>query len=223
MPLKAGASGRVIELSANSLPVRQQGDRGTCVGFATAAAHELARNENEVLSPEDVMWAAHELMGRAIGDETSVELALFGLDAEEEATEAAWPYGEPHWNSGRPSSALQAGNRRPLPTWRRLEAASIPLIRKELQADLPVILTIGIVKPAWINPPGGLIDAEPGRPVRGNHAVVVVGASDGGGSNQILRIKNSWGPEWADGGYASMSERYLQSYNVCAHVLAGGN
>jgi hypothetical protein len=212
----------VIELQAKPLPVRQQEDRGTCVGFATAAAHELVRSEEEVLSPEDVMWAAHELMGRATGDETSVELALFGLDAEEEATEAAWPYGNPHWSSGRPEPALQATNRRSLPAWRRLEAVSIPVLRRELQSGAAIILTIGVVKPVWLDPPNGLIDAGPEGPVRGNHAVAVVGASDEKDSVQLLRIKNSWGERWAEEGYASITERYLLSYSICAHALEGG-
>lgn len=212
----------MIELQAKALPVRQQGDRGACVGFATAAAHELVRKEDEVLSSEDVLWAAHELMGRAIGDETSVELALFGLDAEEEATEMAWPYGNPHWSSGRPEPALQAGNRRSLPTWGRLDAVSIPAVRKELESGSVVILTLGVVKPVWLDPPNGLIDAPPGGTVRGNHAVAVVGVSDENDANQLLRIKNSWGDSWAEEGYAFISERYLLSYSVCAHALKGG-
>ena len=38
-------------------PVRNQGDRPTCVAFATSAAHEWAAGEPVHRSPEDAMWA----------------------------------------------------------------------------------------------------------------------------------------------------------------------
>jgi hypothetical protein len=181
----------------------------------------LIRNEKEVLSPEDVMWAAHELMGLTSREETSVELALFGLASEEETTEKAWPYGNPRWSAGRPGSALRPANRRPLPAWRRLPETSVPAIRKELEGGCAVILTLGVVRPTWLEPPAGLIDCPPGGTVRGNHAVAVVGVTEENELNQRLRIKNSWGSQWAEMGYALISERYLNAYGICAHSLKG--
>lgn len=209
----------MIELPGEALAVRHQGDRRTCVGFATAAAHESARDEGEQLSAEDVMWAAHELMGMATSEETSVELALYGVEGEQHAIEEAWPYGVPIWRQGRPQAATETANQRRLPRWRRLSEVSIPAVRAEIAVGNPVILTVGVVKPAWLTPAGGLIDVPAGATVRGNHAVLAVGASGEGEDPQVVRFRNSWGDEWALNGYGLMTRRYLENYGLCAHAI----
>jgi hypothetical protein len=60
--------------------------------------------------------------------------------------------------------------------------------------------------------------AEAGSPVRSTagdiasgaaHAVVAVGWGEDEQSERIVLIRNSWGPKWADAGYAWLAERYL--------------
>jgi hypothetical protein len=173
----------------------------------------------EIRSPEDAMWAGHQMGGPPGREETSVRLALAGLEMHSHATETAWPYGNPLWTAGRPPAAGHAGNRRALPSWRALPAVSFLAVEAELDRGNGVLLTVGEVYSAW-HVPGGTIDAAPGRRVVGNHAFVLVGTtlpSDGNAPRVIL--KNSWGPEWGDGGYGYMSQRYLEAYGVRAHVL----
>ena len=107
------------------------------------------------------MWAAHQV-GEVPGrEETTVSWALEGLARHEHSTETAWPYGMPRWPSGRPAAALDAANRRSLPSWRDLGAAAYDPIAADLDAGRQIILTIAVVVAAWYHD-GVLVDAPPG-------------------------------------------------------------
>src|SRR5205814_3080081 len=99
-------------------PVRNQGNRPTCVGFAVSAAHEWMAADVVVLSPEDAIWAAHQEGGPQAREDTSVRLALAGLHRLEHAYESAWPYGAPAWPASRTVDAQKAECRAALPEWR---------------------------------------------------------------------------------------------------------
>ena len=210
----------MIDLEEAQSPVANQGDRGTCTGFAVAASHDWMGGEEKLRSAEDVIWAARQMLA-GHSDAVSVQAALDGLGINEHASAPAWPYGIPHWSSGRPAAALESANRRALPRWRRLTASSLELIREELAGGNAVVLTVGVVRKAW-QEPGAMIDAPPGEKVPGNHAVLVVGSSEEGERVEALKVKNSWGPNWGNGGYALLSRSYVETYGVCAHAIEVG-
>jgi hypothetical protein len=185
-----------------------------------SGGHEWIGEADELRSAEDVIWAARQIRPGA-GDAVSVQAALGGLETHEHASADAWPYGTPRWTDGRPEAALEDANRRALPPWRRLEHLSLEAIRDQLVAGRAVVLTIEIVHEAW-QEPRPTIDAPPGQPTPGKHAVLVVGASEEGERMEVLKVKNSWGADWGAGGYALLSRAYLESYGVCAHAIEAG-
>lgn len=196
-------------------PVRNQGDRPTCVGFAVSAAHEWMAGDGTIRSAEDAMWAGHEVHDVPGREETSVRGALQGLSDHGHCTEQAWPYGTPHYATGRPAAALAAGNQRALPGWRALNELTVAAIEAELDRPRAVILSLRVVRSAW-RVAGGEIDAQPGAKTPGSHAVLAVGVLD---TPARLIVKNSWGPLWGQGGYGFISERYLRNYGLSAYVL----
>jgi C1A family cysteine protease len=209
----------MIDLEAEQSTVRRQGDRPTCVAFAVCAGHEWMGVEEDLRSPEDALWASHQMMPSLTrGEETSVKYALEGLGEHGHATETAWPYGSPVWVDGRPEAALEKTNRALLPGWNKLGETTIPTIRSELTSERAVVLTIAVVREAWIKG-GGVVDAQGGLKTPGNHAVLVVGASELAEQEQVLKIKNSWGNGWGRGGYGLITERYLDAYAICAHAI----
>lgn len=200
---------------ATQTPVRDQGDRPTCVAFAVSAAHEWRAADQTVRSAEDAMWAAHQVDEVPGLEETTVSWALEGLRLHAHATEHAWPYGTPRWSEGRPGPALQGVNRRNLPSWQDLGAAPYTTVAARLAEGHPVVLTLGVVPAAWYHG-GGTIDAPPGAKTPGNHAVLAVGNLD---DPERVIVKNSWGPSWGDGGYGFVTRRYYDHYALRAHIL----
>jgi Papain family cysteine protease len=200
---------------ADQTPIRNQGDRSTCVAFAVSAAHEWMAGEARFHSPEDALWAGHQVQHVPGREETSVAAALQGLATHAHATEAAWPYGNPAYPADRPENACDPANQGTLPTWHALPSISIQAIAHELERPVAVLLTVKFVWRAW-RVPGGEIDADAEEKTPANHAILAVGVQE---QPERIIIKNSWGERWGIDGYGFMTERYLNHYGLRAHVL----
>ena len=199
-------------------PIRNQGDRPTCAGFAISAAHEWLAADQKFRSPENAIWAGHQIGSVPGREETTIAWSLEGLEVHRHATEVAWPYGAPHWMHGPPAAVANQANTRAIPPSHQLAPPWFETVRDSLTAGEPVILTIAVVYPPWQHPLP-LIDAAPGQKTRGNHAVVAVAITETCEDPEIALVKNSWGPGWGDQGYGRISRRYLESYTVAAHRL----
>lgn len=196
-------------------PVRDQGRRSACVGFAVAAAHEWMRAD-KVRSVEDVLWVAHQMGGDPNLEATTVQYALQGLQQHRHADEAAWPYGLPAFPAERPKEARDVQNQADLVAWRRMRSLALDAIADEIAHARAVVLTLGVVVGAW--PKSGLVDAPAGRKTPGAHAVLAVGTTTLASDIRTV-IKNSWGVAWGVDGYGLVSPRYLEQYARAGHVL----
>jgi hypothetical protein len=188
------------------------------VGFAVSGAHEWMAADTTIRSPEDAVWAGHQIASIPGREETAVAWSLRGLELHAHTTEQAWPYGTPHWSHGRPAAARQNVSLRPLPSWRQLPTLTLDSIRSELRDGNAVIVTLRVVRSAW-RTADGVIDAAPGRKTPGNHAVLAVASSEAAEQPERIVIKNSWGVNWGDSGYGVVTGRYLDHYGVRAHVV----
>lgn len=205
----------MTDFRPSQTPVRNQGDRPTCVAFATSAAHEWMDPDHMIRSVEDAMWAAHQVGGVPGREEISVNWALVGLQRHAHSAEAAWPYGVPRWPDGRPVAAQQPANRRALPGWRMLSDVGFASISGTLDDGHAVILTVRVVRSAWRRA-DAIVDADPGRKTPGNHAVLAVGVLT---DPERIIVKNSWGERWGSDGYGFLTSRYLEHYALRAYVL----
>lgn len=183
-------------------PIRDQGARPTCLSHAVSTAHEHARGSTVQLSPE---YLHHFASGVTEGPGASMPDIAVTLAKDGQPTESDCPYQA----DGPPCSwSPPAGVHR----FRRASLAKQPLateVETALKAGSAPILGISLpdafhapVAP-WVIPPQGI--------VVGLHAVLVVGAATSDGDRHYL-IRNSWGPEWADGGYAWLDRSFLHQH-----------
>ena len=191
-------------------PVRDQGQRGTCVAFAVTAAHEVARaagtQVSEDLSEEAVYWGCKIIDGNWKSG-TSFGSAAAAIGATGQPLEAIWPY--------QPRRA--AGTRydppsQPSADWHKsgLSPASFDLasVRAEIDAGRPLVFGLTVFDTLFAPSAAGRIDAPPaGSPARGRHAVLAVGHD----ADAVL-IRNSWGTTWALGGYGWLSNEYAERH-----------
>lgn len=196
-------------------PVRDQGSRGACVGFAVAAAHEWMR-PTAIRSVEDVLWAAHQVGGEPLVEGTTVQYALQGVKQHRHAEESAWPFGRPAFPADRPDAAGNARYQVDLTTWRTVPSVDLDTIADECFRGRAVVVTLGVVLGAWAG--NGIVDAPGGRKTPGAHAVLAVGTALIGTEAHAL-IKNSWGAGWGVAGYGFVSSRYLDHYGRIGHLL----
>jgi C1A family cysteine protease len=194
-----------VDLSDQLGPVRDQGNRGTCLAFATTTAHEAARlrargGEREDLSEELLYWACKQIDGD-FESGTRPESATRALREPGQPLAALWPYDgnrDDANSSYQPpsdalaTSALRHATLRPMST----DATEL---KGAVRSGHVVILAIELWD-AFYNADADVLRAPDRAELLGDgHAVAVVGFDE---SNGTLRLRNSWGPhDWGDGGY----------------------
>ena len=203
----------VIDLRDVLPPAGDQGRRGTCVAFALTAVHAAAiaaNGERPALSEEYLFWAAKMRDGRP-GDGTTYPAAVRGLSEAGQCQAEHWPYDDTtsHHASGySPSAAATADAQSRTANGRNL-AMAVDEVREALLGGSPIAIAI----PVWQE-----FDEADGSSVASlppdidqlhlEHAVVIAGHDR---TQSAVLIRNSWGREWGDNGYAWFEDHILDA------------
>lgn len=179
-------------------PVRDQGDRPTCLSHAASASHRHSRRGRADLSVEYLHYFGRQ---RSTGSGVPFAAIREALLADGQPEEACCPYMP---RDPRPDWVPEATS-----VFRRQTAAgvaSLASITSELHAGrLPVL---GLSLPAGFFSPAAPWLIAPAGPILGLHAVIAVGLGTGPTGEAVL-IRNSWGTLWADGGHAWLDRDFL--------------
>jgi C1A family cysteine protease len=211
---------RATDLRPLLPPVRDQGQRGTCVAFAVTAAHEIARATgaaiSEDLSEEALFWGCKIIDGNwSSGTQFSSAAAAIGATGQ--PLEAVWPY-IPRRVAGVPYNPPT----KPAHGWHTADlgqtALDLASVREEINAGRSVVLGLTVFDTLFRPSPAGRIHAPaPGTKAQARHAVLAVGHD-----NTALLIRNSWGTTWALGGYGWLSNDYAKRHVHQAWVIQPG-
>lgn len=194
--------------------VRDQGDRGTCLSIAVSDGHQAARGTAPRLASDFLHFHAAKIHGGGINEGVSAPAVMAALLDQGQPAEAECPYSmieRPlEWAPSTPSGEL----------WRRattLEAKHDvwSIIGASLTASRPVVIILEIDDAFW-TPVDGVIEKPDVEP-RGSHAVLAIEMS---ASPARVLVRNSWGDQWGDDGYAWLSSAYVGTR--CAAVMTIG-
>lgn len=199
-------------------PVRNQGAIGSCVGMSTAGAVECLRRKDldeysTIYSPIFLYYEARKLQGWV-----DVDSGCYIRDAVKTAqkvgvaVESHWPYREDRFTDSPSSTAYEGATRWKLGAYFRCDTG--PDILKALEQGYPVVggfvcysnMFTREVDRTGIVPLPGAEDY-----VLGGHAVLFTGWDK---ERKLVEFKNSWGPEWGDGGYGWLPYRYIDDRNM---------
>lgn len=192
----------IVDLRSGLAGVRDQGNRPTCLAHSISAAHEYKLGAGVSLSPEYLHYFASD---RQPDRGSRFTKGLESVRDEGQPSETDCPYQQVLPSSGwRPPTGIRLHRRD-----YSLVSPSFDLIIEALNGGQPVILGIGMPedfrhpKAPWLfDLCGKAIDL---------HAVVAVGHGTYDGQKVIV-IRNSWGADWADGGYAYVSRGFIDFY-----------
>lgn len=183
-------------------PVRDQGERPTCLSFAASALHEAARKHN-ALSVEDLHYHAHDALNDLPLPNRGVtyDAVKRALAAKGQTDEEVWPY----------RSAVDRSHYQPPSACTRQRCALVALvggfaeIRAQIEAGIPLVLVLAIC-PEFHRAPNAVVADHASFAPRALHAVVAVGASD---HPDGLLVRNSWGADWGAQGHAIVAKDYI--------------
>jgi C1A family cysteine protease len=228
-------------LIADMQPIKDQGDRGTCVAHASGAVGEhYWRGQGQVidLSRQFLYWDCKQHDGDPTHEGTWVAVAMARLLADGCCLEATWPY-VPTIIEGNesqdppPAGAVDAAAPYKTIAATQIASTSVPDIKSALAGGFPVAFSIPVFNSWYQNDEvyrtGELVNPLPGEPNVGGHAMCLVGYMDddatlgiGGGR---FYLRNSWGTAWANQsvlgtpGYGTIPYSYIAANCTEAFTL----
>jgi C1A family cysteine protease len=226
--LASGALGAVaappasVDLRQTWWGVGDQGQTGSCVGWATAEGvvryhmvKEKKLKKTEQLSPRYVWMSSKETDEYVQRPESFVEEAGTSLKAAMDvcrkfgvATMAMLPFNiTTLMYTGTENSLYAAAAQRKISAYFNL-AKNLNQWKAWLAAHGPILAGLSVDQ-TWDNATAthGNLDTYYPNTVRGGHAIAIVGYTATG----RFIVRNSWGTSWGDNGFAYASPAYINS------------
>ena len=191
----------IYDFRKNLSPARNQGQRPTCLAFASSAANEFKHNINDYLSAEFLYQKA--LAGKPGTKGLTASEVKKALQAEGQPNEGIFPYGT------TASIKTLAADIAIYKAKSNIIDASPKALRKILSEGGVPIVGISITKSFYKpDPPFFLVKDEFDNHT-GKHALLVVGMATLSNKEHFL-VRNSWGTGWGDAGHAWLSSDYIK-------------
>lgn len=195
-------------------PVRNQGDEGTCVAFASVVGVKEYQDKKEYekligLSPRFLYEFCKKFDGIPEEEGTYPRVAMKMLLKYGVCLEDLWPY-VPN-RDGRPKKgASENAGRYRIKAYARLKG--VPEMKRSLVVNGPFLAGVEVFD-SWftktVEKTGLVPMPKSGEASIGGHAICVAGYDD---VKKVFKFKNSWGAGWGAGGYGYIRYEYIARY-----------
>jgi len=205
-----------VDHTAKMSPVSDQGDEGTCVGFATVDGlkeyqEHVEWNKDIQLSVRYVYSNAKKIDGMPDEEGTTIRCAMKVLEKKGVAPEDCWPY-KPHQTDKPCQKANELA--KPYRIVRYVRLKSIQEMKESLYVNGPFVAGVYVFD-NWgqAERSGKIPMPKPGNRFVGGHAICIVGYDE---SKKMVKFKNSWSARWGDKGFGYMPYEYVLNYMIDA-------
>ncbi|MDX0973779.1 hypothetical protein GOL39_28655 [Sinorhizobium medicae] len=194
-----------VDMSASFPAPGNQGQQGSCVGWAVAYAMKSAQERIERswdLSDDQHLFSPAFIYNQIKSSSdckggTYIEDALNLVRAKGAASIADFPYYTDSCDHKPSSFVEQSARPFNIADWRRVNALDITEVKTQIAAGFPVVIGI-IVDDSFQRLGYNQIYEAPDNVNPGGHAMVIVGYDD---ANNAFKVINSWGTNWGTDGY----------------------
>lgn len=222
-----------VDLSGKMPPVGNQGDQGSCVGWATAYAAQTFAEKLEWNWSVDLTryqyspsWIYNQING-GVDDGTTISRALDLIVEKGADTLAFFPYADANFTNQPNAASLTRAARFKAASWNTVSGTVN--IKQILAGGRPVIARFAVL-PDFDNlntTTNTVYDTDQGTNLpsctvapcsRGGHAIALTGYDD---DKQAFRLRNSWGPSFGFNGDSWIAYSFISNANLgfAAYVL----
>jgi len=203
-----------IDYSTDMTPVRDQGDEGTCVAFASVVGVKEYQDSKEYkktigLSPRHLYKLCKQNDGIPEEEGTYPRVAMKMLLNFGTPPENYWPY-KPHQTDKPKPGADAAAVKYKVKAYARLK--TVLEMKRSLVINGPFVAGVDVYE-SWFTDKAsktGLIPMpKKSDQYQGGHAICIVGYDD---AKKLFKFKNSWGDDWAVAGYGYLTYDYMKQY-----------
>jgi len=213
----------IIDLRTTMTGVGDQGPMPTCVAFAVTAAHEFFRRFDIKMS-EEFLYRLCKIREGNENEGTFVDVALKNLESIGQVNHVIMPYSDivtPILNNKYPLDLFREARTRRIPNWNQYLPNHLN-IESILDAGKGVICVVEVQQPFhFIHQTENFIDFPSNELYKdAYHAVLIVGYGKDSKGNPYFIMRNSWGDDWGELGYAYLSYGYFNKYQNGTWAIA---
>jgi len=193
--------------------VSDQGDEGTCVGFACVDGMKEYQEKAEwakdiQLSVRYVYSEAKKIDGFPDEEGTDIRCALKILKNKGVPPDDCWPY-KAHQNDKPCKKAAELAA--PYKITKYVSLKTEKEMKESLNTNGPFIAGVEVYYQAWTDAEdnGKVTMPDKDDSLEGGHAICIVGYDD---KKKLYKFKNSWSKSWGDKGYGYLPYEYMKKY-----------
>lgn len=207
-----------IDLSTRCGPVQLQGARPTCLAFALSELNQYANDTSSALSVEYLYRsAASRIAGWKVGAGLYLDPAFAAVSRPGQPAVFAYPYLSHEPAEIPPALPVLSSDERLYVGAVHKLPGSASAVEAELLGGTPVGLILRLTD-TFLAPVQGTVHFS--HMLLNNdmhHAVVATGLGKHVATNDpYIRIRNTWGEEWGDGGNAWLPFSYVNFHAITA-------
>jgi C1A family cysteine protease len=214
----------IVDYRSEMSSVKNQGELGSCVGFAAAAMKEWQEQKEHLkevaegkkdtrktdqydLSEQWIYYKCKEIDPWPNEEGTSIRCAMQVLQKVGVPCEKAYPYNDMF--KGKPASWAKL-----ISKWGLIDSYyrcdDLNALKNSLANNGPTVIGIACFREIFTVGSNGYIPypANPNE-IYGGHAICAVGYND---QTKLVKFKNSWGVEWGNKGYGLLPYSYINDF-----------
>jgi len=204
-----------IDWTPKMSPVRDQGDEGTCVGFATTVGMKEYQEKIDYrklieLSPRFLYNECKKTDGMPDSEGTSIRIAVKVLKKIGVCREKFWQY-KPHQKDKPKKGAETDAKKFKIKAYARI--VDLNELKLTLATKGPCVIGVYVFSGMMETKDGKVKMPKKNERTLGGHAICPVGYDD---KTIFIKFKNSWGINWGDKGYGYLPYEYIDKYMMDA-------
>jgi len=199
-----------IDLRNHFPSIRDQHTRPLCLAFASSDLNSYANGLAHSLSVEYLSYYAYkDFSNNNFETGLTIHAVSSALYNRGQPSESAFPY---QIDTDKPLEPPSSDFKEKLYSTGKEKILTRNEIIQNLKSNIPVIVGVELSHTFFNPKPPYLIDFEDGN--FGGHALIIVGYGELNDGSEYFLVRNSWGEQWADAGYAWLSADYINKKSI---------